>query len=217
MPAGIIDQPAGTFLPSDPTFLIRFDLNYTKTLQLNYLDTRELIIKCIRNDTGAQRELYNRFAPKMLSICHRYTSSKDDAEDIFQEGFLKIFENLKQIKNYDLIEWWMKKIFINEALRLYNSRKRINLVEDMSVLRPVPEAAYGVSEKLGTDDIIKLIQKLPDRMRMVFNMYVVEGFSHSEIASMLNISEGTSKSNLHDARKTLQQKISALERVRLWG
>jgi len=217
LPAGIIDQPAGTFLPSDPTFLIRFDLNYTKTLQLNYLDTRELIIKCIRNDTGAQRELYNRFAPKMLSICHRYTSSKDDAEDIFQEGFLKIFENLKQIKNYDLIEWWMKKIFINEALRLYNSRKRINLVEDMSVLRPVPEAAYGVSEKLGTDDIIKLIQKLPDRMRMVFNMYVVEGFSHSEIASMLNISEGTSKSNLHDARKTLQQKISALERVRLWG
>jgi len=189
----------------------------TKTLELKYLDTRELIIKCIRNDTGAQMELYNRFAPKMLSICHRYTSSKDDAEDIFQEGFLKIFENLNQLKNHDLIEWWMKKIFINEALRLYNSRKRINLAGDMSVLRPVPEDAYGVSEKLATDEITKLIQKLPARMRMVFNMYVIEGFSHAEIASMLNISEGTSKSNLHDARKTLQGKISALEIIRLPG
>lgn len=186
-------------------------------MQLTYLDTRELINKCIRNDTGAQRELYNRFAPKMLSICYRYASSKDDAEDIFQEGFLKIFENLNQLKNHDLIEWWMKRIFINEALRLNNSKKRINLVEDLSVLRPAPIENYGISEKLGTDEITKLIQKLPDKMRMVFNMYVIEGFSHSEIAVMLNISEGTSKSNLHDARKTLQRKISALEKVSLLG
>jgi RNA polymerase sigma-70 factor (ECF subfamily) len=189
----------------------------TKTLQLNYLDTRELIKKCIRNDTGAQQELYYRFASKMLSICHRYASSKDDAEDIFQEGFLKIFENLNQLKNHDLIEWWMKKIFINESLKLYNSTKRIYLIEDMAVLRPAPEEEYGVSEKLGTDEITQLIQKLPDKMRMVFNMYVIEGFSHSEIAAVLNISEGTSKSNLHDARKTLQRKISALEKVRLLG
>ena len=111
----------------------------------------------------------------------------------------------------------MKKIFINEALRLYNSKKRINLVEDLSVLRPSPEVEYGISEKLGTDEITRLIQKLPDRMRMVFNMYVIEGFSHSEIAAVLNISEGTSKSNLHDARKTLQRKISALEKIRLLG
>jgi RNA polymerase sigma-70 factor (ECF subfamily) len=186
-------------------------------LQLNYLNTRELINRCIRNDSGAQKELYKRFAPKMLSICHRYASSKYDAEDIFQEGFLKIFENLHQLKNYDLIEWWMKKIFINEALRLYNSRKRINLVDDLSVLRPAPVAEYGVAEKLSTDEITQLIQKLPDRMRMVFNMYVIEGFSHSEIAAMLKISEGTSKSTLHDARKTLQKKISSLEKIRLLG
>jgi RNA polymerase sigma-70 factor (ECF subfamily) len=179
------------------------------------LDTRELIKKCIRNDTGAQQELYNRFAPKMLSICHRYASSKDDAEDIFQEGFLRIFENLNQLKNHDLAEWWMMKIFINEALKLYNSKKRINLVEDLSVIKPAPETEYGVAEKLGTDEITQLIRKLPDRMRIVFNMYVIEGFSHSEIAAMLNISEGTSKSNLHDARKTLQRKISALEKIRL--
>jgi RNA polymerase sigma-70 factor (ECF subfamily) len=85
-------------------------------LQLTNSDTRELINRCIRNETGAQKELYDRYAPKMLSICHRYVSSKDDAEDIFQEGFLKVFENLNQIRNSDLIEWWMKKIFINEVL-----------------------------------------------------------------------------------------------------
>ncbi len=181
------------------------------------MDTRGLIKKCIRNDTGAQKELYNRYAPKMISVCHRYAASIEDAEDIFQEGFLKIYENINQLKNHDLIEWWMKKIFINEALRLYNSKKRISLVEDMSVIKPSLETEYGVSEKLGTDEITQLIRKLPDKMRIVFNMYVIEGFSHSEIATLLNISEGTSKSNLHDARKALQRKISALERIRLLG
>ena len=161
--------------------------------------------------------MYNLFASRMLSVCHRYSKSKDDAEDIFQEGFLKVFENLKQVRKEDSLEWWMKKIFINEALKLYNSNKRINLVDDLSILRPASVAESGILEKLGTDEITHQIQMLPDRMRMVFNMYVVEGFSHSEIAAMLNISEGTSKSNLHDARKTLQRKISALEKIRLLG
>jgi RNA polymerase sigma-70 factor (ECF subfamily) len=186
-------------------------------LQLTYSDIRELIRKCIRNDTGAQKELYNRFAPKMLSVCNRYASSKYDAQDIFQEGFLKIFENIKQLKNYDLIEWWMKKIFINEALKFYNNKKRDGLVDDPDFLKPGPADEYGILEKLGTDEIMRLIQELPERMRMVFNMYVIEGFSHSEIATILEITEGTSKSNLHDARKTLQKKISELERIRLLG
>ncbi len=186
-------------------------------MQSNYLDTKELVNKCIRNNGGAQKELYDRFAPKMLSICYRYASSKDDVDDIFQEGFLKVFENLNQLKNYDLLEWWMKKIFINEALKLYNSKKRIYLVDDLSIIRPVPETDYDVLGGLETDEITLLIQKLPNKMRMVFNMYVIEGFSHSEIAAMLNISEGTSKSNLHDARKTLQRKISALEKLKLLG
>ena len=186
-------------------------------MQLTYSDIRELIRKCIRNDTGAQKELYNRFAPKMLSVCNRYASSKYDAEDIFQEGFLKIFENINQLKNYDLIEWWMKKIFVNEALKFYNNKKRDSFVDDLTLLKPASAEEYGILEKLGTDEITRLIQELPDRMRMVFNMYVIEGFSHSEIASILNIAEGTSKSNLHDARKTLQRKIFELERIRLLG
>jgi RNA polymerase sigma-70 factor, ECF subfamily len=153
----------------------------------------------------------------MLSICHRYAKSKDDAEDIFQEGFLKVFENLHQVKNVDSMEWWMKRIFINEALKLYNKNKRISLVEDLSLLRQGLSVEYSVLDKLSTEEITRLIQKLPDKMRMVFNMYVIEGFSHNEISEMLNISEGTSKSNLHDARKTLQRKISALEKMKLLG
>ena len=186
-------------------------------MRQEYLDIREIIKKCIRNDSWAQKELYNLFASKMLSICHRYAKSKDDAEDIFQEGFLKVFENLHQVKNVDSMEWWMKRIFINEALKLYNKNKRISLVEDLSLLRQGLSVEYSVLDKLSTEEITRLIQKLPDKMRMVFNMYVIEGFSHNEISEMLNISEGTSKSNLHDARKTLQRKISALEKMKLLG
>ena len=186
-------------------------------MQQEYLETRELIKKCIRNDSGAQKELYNLFAPKMLSICHRYAKSRDDAEDIFQEGFLKVFENLQQVKNIDSMEWWMKRIFINEALKLYNRNKRISFVDDLSLVRPGISDGYGVLDKLGTEEITRLIQKLPDKMRMVFNMYAIEGFSHKEISELLNISEGTSKSNLHDARKTLQRKISLLEKMKLLG
>lgn len=186
-------------------------------MQSNYLDTKGLIKKCISNDAGAQSEMYNRFAPKMLSVCYRYASSKNDAEDIFQEGFLKVFENLNQLKNYNLLERWMKKIFINEALKLYNNNKQIYLVDNLSLLGGVANAEYDVLNRLATDEILLLIQDLPHKMRMVFNMYVIEGYSHSEIAAILNISEGTSKSNLHDARKKLQRKIFELEKLKLLG
>lgn len=157
------------------------------------------------------------FASKMLSVCYRDAKSKDDAEDIFQEGFLRVFENLHQVKNEDSVEWWMKRIFINEALKLYNKNKRISLVEDLSLIKLRQSDEYNVLDKLGTDEITKIIQMLPDKMRLAFNMYVIEGLSHKEIAEMMNISEGTSKSNLHDARRTLQHKISALEKRKLWG
>ncbi len=183
------------------------------------MDTRELINNCISNDSGAQKKFYDLFASKMLSICHRYANSKDDAEDIFQEGFLRVFENLHQVKNADSLEWWMKKIFINEALKLYNKNKRLSLVGDLSLIqtKTIKADEFGVFDKLGSDEIIRIIQMLPDKMRIVFNMYAIEGFSHKEIAEMLNISEGTSKSNLHDARKVLQRKILSLNKIKLWG
>jgi RNA polymerase sigma-70 factor (ECF subfamily) len=181
------------------------------------LKTKDLIKNCIDNNTIAQREFYDLFAPKMLSICHRYAESASDAEDIFQEGFMRVFENLHQVKDEKALEWWMKRIFINEALKLYNKNKRISLVEDLSLIKPVQAYEHNVLDKLGTDEITRIIQKLPDKMRIVFNMYAIEGFSHKEISEIMNISEGTSKSNLHDARKILQRKISALEKIKLLG
>jgi len=178
------------------------------------LKTKELVKKCIRGDAKAQKELYDTFAPKMLSLCHRYAKSTFDAKDIFQEGFLKVFENLKKLKDENALEWWMKKIFVNEALKLYNKNKMTSLVDYTKSVRYHQLDDFNVFSKMETDEITAIIRQLPDKMRLVFNMYVIEGFQHHEIAQLLDISVGTSKSNLHDARKTLQNKI---KKTRLLG
>jgi len=179
------------------------------------LKTKVLIKKCIRGDTKAQKELYDTFAPKMLSICNRYAKSTFDAKDIFQEGFLKVFENLKKLKDENALEWWMKKIFVNEALKLYNKNKITILIDNAKSIRHHQSDDFNVFSKMGTDEITVIIQRLPDKMRLVFNMYVIEGFRHHEIAQLLDISVGTSKSNLHDARRTLQNEIEKFKKIRL--
>ena len=177
---------------------------------------KELVKKCIRGDTKAQKELYDIFAPKMLSVCNRYANNYHDARDIFQEGFLKVFENIGQLKDINALEWWMKRIFINEALKLYNRQKKIILSDSLGKYLNATDD-FNIYNKIRTDEVTKLIQQLPTKMRTVFNMYIIEGFSHREIAELLNISEGTSKSNLHDARKRIQNKLAVLEKERLLG
>lgn len=165
---------------------------------------------CINGQTKAQKELYDLFAAKMLSVCFRYARNKFDAEDVFQSGWLKIFEKIHQLRNVDLIEWWMKKIFINEALQFYKKTERIDYKEAGTALEMENESYKKVYLKFQNDEITELIQNLPNKMRMVFNLYIIEGFSHKEIAEMMNISQGTSKSQLHDARMILQNKIKRL-------
>ena len=172
---------------------------------------KKLVKKCINGKTDAQKELYELFSPKMLSICYRYAKNKVDAEDIFQSGWLKIFEKLNQLKNTDLLEWWMRKIFINEALQFYKKTDKISFSDNNYVLEQEDRADIIIIQSFHHDQITKIIQSLPVKMRMVFNLYVIDGFSHKEIAQKMNISEGTSKSNLHDARKILQQKITSLD------
>jgi len=174
-------------------------------------DSYKILVKqCINRETKAQKLLYDIFSPKMLSVCWRYARDKADAEDIFQSGWLKIFEKIYQLKNADLVEWWMKKIFVNEALRFYNNRKRMIFTDETDVLELDNRADIKLIQGFHYDQITKLVQDLPDKMRMVFNLYIIEGFSHKEIAEMMNVTEGTTKSNLHDARKILQQKIILL-------
>ena len=178
----------------------------------------KIIAGCISGSVKSQKDLYDRFASIMLSLCYRYAKHKADAEDIFQEGFCKVFENIQQLRNTEAAEWWMKKIFVNEALKFYKKQTRLHLVDDIVSLENSLNDSIGdnntILNRINTDELTRNIQNLPKRMRMVFNMYVIEGFSHQEIADMLDISVGTSKSNLHDARKLLQHK---LKKIRLYG
>lgn len=171
---------------------------------------QKLVKNCIKGNTKAQKELYDLFSARMLSVCFRYAKNKTDAEDIFQSGWLKIFEKIHQLKNIDLIEWWMKKIFVNEALQFYDKTKRLVFTDEDHILDQDDRSDIKIIQAFHYDRITQMIQDLPDKMRMVFNLFVIEGFSHKEIAGMMDVSEGTSKSNLHDARKILQRKITLL-------
>jgi len=169
-----------------------------------------IIRGCVKNDSTCQKQLYDIFAPRMFSVCTRYARNRDDAKDIFQSGFLKVLENISQLRNVDSIEWWMQKIFVNEALLLYKREQKIQYTNVDDVFSNKLVEHYTIINELEVEYITGLIQNLPDKMRLVFNMYIIEGYSHQEIASQLNISEGTSKSHLHDARKNLMKKINNL-------
>jgi RNA polymerase sigma-70 factor (ECF subfamily) len=172
-------------------------------------DIKELVIEAIRGDKKSQKGLYDHFAPKMLALCYRYLNNKQDVFDVFQEGFLKVFSNLDQLKDADAIEWWMKKIFVNEALQFIREQRQFNMITDLNTIDNVTDdRANGALSKMGVDDISNLIKQLPEGRRVILNLYIIEGYSHHEIAEMLGISVGTSKSQLHDARNFLKLRIT---------
>lgn len=159
----------------------------------------ELIQRCLGNDVLAQNELYRRFAGRMIGVCMRYAKNRDDASDILQDAFVKVYLNLKSFKAEGSFEGWIKRIMINTALKHY--RKNLKFSNDVDI-----EQAYDVSfnshtvERLSANELMGLVQKLPDGYRTIFNLYAIEGFQHNEISEMLGISEGTSKSQLARAR-----------------
>jgi RNA polymerase sigma factor (sigma-70 family) len=165
---------------------------------------------CIAGERQAQNCLYEHFAPRLFMVCLRYTSSRVEAEDILQEGFIRIFTYLKQYKHEGSFEGWMRRIMVNCALQRYGSHAK------MGVVIPLTDEQYSGSSNnpapsnLGQKELLALVQKLPPGYRMVFNLYVFEGLKHREIAAVLGISEGTSKSNLSDARTILQKEIHKL-------
>ncbi len=168
---------------------------------------QKIVKGCVQHKGWAQKELYDLYAPKMLGLCLRYTKNKSDAEDVFQEGFIKIFEKIHQLKKMETLEWWMKKIFINEALQLFKQRKNTNFAHDYISTHLPTHETDGILQRLGVEEITRLIQELPSGMQMIVNLYIIEGYPHREIAELLGISEGTTKSQLHDARKILQKKL----------
>ena len=174
----------------------------------------ELIRGCLQEDASCQKEVFNRFAGRMLGVCNRYARNSADAEDILQDAFIKVFDKIFQFKSEGSFEGWIRKIVVNTALKKYSLRRYEKEVvgyeikdRDESSMEP---SAYGhLSEK----DLLNLINTLPDGYRLVFNLYVVEGYQHDEIAEMLNIQSGTSRSQLVKARNMLQKQIIQLQKV----
>lgn len=164
----------------------------------------QLIIDCKKKRPKAQEELYKRYASTLFSVCLKYASSYADAEDILQDAFMTIFDKVGQYKSKGSFEGWLKRISINTALQRYRKPGVFNLINEGNI----PEVTVEVEEEsVPLDFLLGIIQELPDRYRLVFNLYVLDGYSHKEISNLLDISEGTSKSNLARARQILKDKI----------
>jgi RNA polymerase sigma factor (sigma-70 family) len=166
----------------------------------------DLIEGCIRGDRKMQHELYQRFAPKMYGVCLRYAGNAEEAEDILQEGFIKVFNKIGSFRSEGSFEGWIRRIFVNTAIEHF--RKKIYLQPITEYEEDTVEGKYlSVLDSLAAKDIIQLVQQLSPGYRTVFNMYVVEGYTHKQIAEALNISEGTSKSQLSRAKLILQDLV----------
>ena len=166
----------------------------------------DLIEGCIRGDRKMQRELYERFAPKMYGVCLRYASNAEEAEDILQEGFIKVFRKITSYRGEGSFEGWIRRIFVNTAIEYYRKKTYLQPITEHE--ENTVEGKYlSVLDNLAEKDIIKLVQQLSPGYRTVFNMYVVEGYTHKQIADLLGISEGTSKSQLSRAKQILQDMV----------
>lgn len=168
----------------------------------------DLIQRCIKRDDSARKQLYDLFSAKMFNICLRYGKNKSEAEDIFQDGFLKVFEGIAQVKNAAALPGWIKTIFVYTAINYSKNELKFKTLSISSVEKN-EYFDNDILSELTVKEITDLIQKLPTKSRMVFNLYVVEGYSHQEIAEIMNITVGTSKSQLHDARQSLKQAINS--------
>lgn len=168
------------------------------------MSLNQLIENCKINDTKAQGELYKLFSSKLFSTCLKYSRSYAEAEDNLQDAFLTIFSKIEQYKNKGSFEGWLKRITVNTVLQRYRNEKVFDIINENTA----EEVEIDIEEDtVSIDYLLGIIQELPDRYRLVFNLYVLDGYSHKEIAEMLNINIGTSKSNLARARQTLKQTI----------
>ena len=166
----------------------------------------DLILGCLEGNRRMQEELYRRFSPRMYAVCLRYAGNAEEAEDILQEGFIKVFKKLDSFRSEGSFEGWMRRVFVNTAIEHFR-RKRYLMPVTEKEENTIEGKYLSVLDDLAARDIMALVQELSPGYRTVFNMYVVEGYTHKEIADMLGISEGTSKSQLSRAKVILQDMV----------
>ncbi len=159
-----------------------------------------------------QEALYQQTASKMLVVCMRYAKDRMEAEDVLQMGFIKIFQKIGEYRGDGSFEGWMRRVMVNTAIESYRKNLRTLNIVPIEDAYEQPGVGFDFS-RLGMQDLLKVIQKLSDGYRMVFNMYIIEGYSHKEIAETLGISEGASKSQLSRARAILREEIIKMEGI----
>lgn len=178
-----------------------------KVLYLNQ-EENEIIRLAIENNRSAQQKIYAKFSSKMLSVCRQYIKDIHQAEDIMITAFMKVFVNLKNFQHNGSFEGWIRRIIVNECISYIRVQKKVNFIEEENYSE---DSFNNIESQFTVDDIQFLIDNLPDGYKMIFNLYAIEGYKHQEIASMLGINEGTSKSQLSHARKILKEQIVKLK------
>ena len=171
-------------------------------------EENEIIALAVKNNRQAQQCIYSKYSPKMLSVCRQYIKDLQLAEDVMITAFMKVFVNLGRFENKGSFEGWIRRIMVNECISFIRVHKKISFIEDEFFFE---ERFNNIESHFSVEDIQFLIDSLPDGYKMVFNLYAIEGYKHQEIASLLGINEGTSKSQLSHARKMLQEQINKLK------
>lgn len=175
------------------------------------MDDRTLVTECAKGNSRAQRALFDKFAPKMLSVILRYVRNNDEAEDVLQDGFVKIFQKIGEFKMEGSLEGWIRRIMVNTALDVLRKNKK--LLGDVQL----EDVSYKVSfddhgfDEMNVTQLLKMIDNLPEGYRIVFNMFAIEGYSHKEIADTLGVTENTSKSQYSRARAFLRNQLEKIE------
>jgi len=168
----------------------------------------EILDGCIKNNRAMQKILYDKYASKFYALCLRYVHDKAEADDILQEGFLKIFTNIHQFSREHSIEAWMRRIIVNTALTHYKKNVKHYYQKEIDEVKEIDIESYNIEEAEFTqEELLKIIQNIAEGYRVVFNLYAIEGYKHKEIADMLGIDEATSKSQFHRARKIIQERL----------
>lgn len=180
-----------------------------KNYELLIVIPEDIINGCRKEDGKSQEKLYKMVSPIMYGLCLQYSGDEDDAKDILQEGFIKVFRKIGQYSGKGSFMGWIRRIMINTALEKYRSAVNMQSIDDHEVLEE-EVIDDNILASLTAEEITKLIQELSPQYRLIFNLYAIEGYSHKEISEMTGISEGTSKSNLSRARTILQKKVRAI-------
>jgi RNA polymerase sigma factor (sigma-70 family) len=171
----------------------------------------DLLSRCLRKEATAEYQLYQRFAPKVFGICLRYGGNEMEAEDILQNGFIRLFRNLHQFRYEGSLDGWVHRIFVNTAINYYRKNLKFNRGVELAEADEDTTIEADVLASISTRELLAVIQGLPVGPRTIFNLYVIEGYDHKEVANLLGISEGTSKSQLHKAKKTVKRMLKEFE------